>query len=358
MPPRVEGQLSDAIISSSEDGVIGVDRTGAIRMFNAAAAKIFGVVPEAVLGRIVWDVLPPGEFSRDFIAQIKENEPDPVQKVMLLTEDKLFSVRMTAVRSGRGRSLGAYAVMRDVSGVHKIERGLDEIFTGLTREISIPLTTIKGFVETLLDGAYIDDPMVTRKFLQIINGETNNLVRLVMSLDSVVHMDKEPPLNKTRFRIENLIESCTSTFAPIAESKQVDISCTFSGDLPWITADERLINRAFVNLLDNAVRYAAVKRAEARGEQENGKVDVSVEVRKREFYIKIQDNGIGISAEDKPHIFERFFRGSNPEAANLGGTGLGLSVAEGVVKAHGGHIEVESEPGRGACFTVVLPVRV
>ncbi len=347
MPPRVEGQLSEALIKGLEDGILGIDRSGLVRIFNGAMGEIFSISPDEAIGKNVWDILPKCEFSRALLSQIKDSNPEPVQRLMLFPNERMFSVKMMAVRSDRGRNLGAYASLRDVSGVQKIERSLDDVFTSLTREISVPLTTIKGFVETLLEGAYLD-AQVTRKFLQIINGEANNLVRLVMSLDSVVK-DKDSRPIMSRFRLENLVQECMATFEPVAANKRVSFDIHISDDLPWIIADPRLIRQVFVNILDNAVRFTGVKGG--------GQVDIDIDIKNREFIVTIKDNGVGIAEADLPHIFERFFRGSDSENANLGGSGLGLSVAEGIVKAHNGRISVDSCQGEGSTFTVVLPVR-
>ena len=349
MPPRVEGQLSEALIKGSEDGILGVDRSGSVRIFNDAIGEIFSISPDEAIGKNVWDVLPKCEFSRALLAQIKDSNPEPVQRLMLFPNERMFSVKMMAVRSDRGRNLGAYASLRDVSGMQKIERSLDDVFTSLTREISVPLTTIKGFVETLLEGAYLD-AQVTRKFLQIINGEANNLVRLVMSLDSVVK-DKDSQPIMSRFRLENLVQECIATFDPVAANKKVSFKVSISDDLPWIIADPRLLRQVFVNILDNAVRFTGVKGG--------GLVDISInaDIKNREFIVTVKDNGVGISENDLPHIFERFFRSSGSETTNLGGAGLGLSVAEGIIKAHHGRISVDSCQGEGSTFTVVLPVR-
>ena len=349
MPPRVEGQLSDALIAALEDGVIGCDRNGCIRIFNGAACSIFSVKENEVLGELCWNVLPGGEFARALVSQIKDSDPEPVQRLMLFPDQRMFAVKMYAVRSERGRNLGAYAVLRDMSGVKRIERSLDDVFNSLTQELANPLTTIKGFVETLLEGAYLDTE-VTRRFLQIINGEANNLVRLVMSLDSVVHVENDAQPVKARFRLEALLERCVDLFVPVASSKRVEITCDFADNLPWIVADEKLLHRAFLNLMDNAVRYVSVKGG--------GKVALRVFKQDRNLVTEIKDDGIGITAEDMPHIFERFYRGHSAEVVNLGGAGLGLTVAQSVVQAHKGVIKVESEPGKGSVFTVVLPIRL
>ncbi|MGM9992067.1 MAG: ATP-binding protein [Candidatus Bruticola sp.] len=348
MPPRVEGQLSEALIQESEDGILGIDRVGCVRILNETAGRIFAIKPCEAIGLNVWDVLPKCEFSKALLSQIKESNPEPLQRLMLFPNERMFSVKMMAVRSARGRNLGAYASLRDVSGMQKIERGLDDVFTSLTREISIPLTTIKGFVETLLDGAYLDT-QITRKFLQIINGEANNLVRLVMSLDSVTK-EREIKPSMSCFRLEELIRECVATFEPIAASKHVTLTYRIADDLPWITADARLLRQVFINVLDNSVRFTGIKGG--------GSVEVDLSVQGREFIISIKDNGIGIETADLEHIFERFYRGRNSASANLGGAGLGLSAAESIIKSHGGTISASSIPGEGSVFTITLPVRL
>lgn len=348
MPPRIEGQLSDALIEGLSDPAIGIDRVGMIRVFNRAAGVALGVDSHAAIGKKVWEVITLSELSRAFMTQIKDSNPVVVEQVMVFPGNRLFAVKVQAVRTEKGRNLGAIAVLRDMAGVQKIERGIDQIVTDLNRSISAPLTAIKGCVETLLEGAY-SDKNITHRFLQMINDEANRLVRLVMTLDASVAQGAPQVLHKSKCRLEELVQGVVDMFEKVAQSHQVQIDLCYPDDLPWVEVDKALLNKALVNIVDNAVRFTGVN--------ERGSINVRLSQHERTVVIVVQDDGIGISAADKPRLFERFFRGSDELVANLGGTGLGLPVAKDIVEAHGGTIAVDSEPHQGTIVTVTLPIR-
>ena len=348
MPPRIEGQLSDALLEGLSDPAIGIDRVGMVRVFNGAAGEALGIEPHVAIGKKVWEVITLSELSRAFMTQIKDSNPVSVEQVMVFPGNRLFAVKVQAVRTDKGRNLGAIAVLRDMAGVQKIERGIDQIMTDLNRSISAPLTAIKGCVETLLEGAY-NDKNITHRFLQMINDEANRLVRLVMTLDDSVAHGTTQVLHKGKCRFEDLVRGVVDMFEKVAESHQVKIELSYPDDLPWVEVDKALLNKALVNLVDNAVRFTGIKQ--------QGSVQIRLSQCARTVVVVIQDDGIGISAEDKPRLFERFFRGSDEAVANLGGTGLGLPVAKDIVEAHGGTIALESELGKGTTVTVTLPIR-
>ncbi len=346
MPPRIEGQLSDALIETLSDPCLGIDRSGEIRVFNRQAGELFGLRPRDALGKSIFETLPLTDFTRALISMIKASEPAASEQVMVFPGDRLFAVQIAPVRTDRGRNLGAIAILRDMAGVQKIERGLDQIIEDMTRRISVPLTSIKGFVETLLEGNYHDRD-ITHRFLQIINEETNRLVRLVMSLEQSAHAGEAASLSRQRGRLEPVVEAAVEMFRPVAASKKVELLVDLADDLPWLDLDADLLQRAVVNLVDNAIRFTGV-----RGK---GKVRVSTCLQDGEVCLEVKDTGVGITPGDLPHIFERFYRTMEGPAAALGGTGLGLSVAREIVAALGGRIEVASTPGLGSTFTVFLP---
>lgn len=347
MPPRIEGQLSDALVEGLGDPCLGIDRSGEIRIFNAQAGRLFGLRPRDIIGKSIYEALPLSEFTRAFIAQIKASEPSPVEQVMVFPGDRLFAVQLSPVRTDRGRNLGAIAILKDMAGVQKIEKGLDQFLVDVTRRISVPLTSIKGFVETLLEGPY-QDPDITRRFLQIINEEANRLVRLVMSLEESSHPGETPALALGTVHIDGVIQGAADMFREVAAGKNVELVVHGEPDLPLLQGDAEQLRRALVNLVDNAVRFTGVKG--------RGQVKVSAVHRNGSLHLAVADTGVGIPPEEQARIFERFYRVSEGPAAGLGGTGLGLSVAKEIVEAHGGSIEVQSKPGKGSTFTIHLPV--
>lgn len=266
---------------------------------------------------------------------------------MVFPGDRVYAVHLEPVRTDRGRNLGAIAILRDMAGVQQIEQSLDQVLADVTRRISVPLTSIKGFVETLLEGPW-QDPEITRRFLQIINEETNRLVRLVMSLEESAHAGEERPLRRERARLEPLVEAAAAMFAEVAGQKNVEIEVDLEPDLPWVEIDADRLRRALVNLVDNAVKYTGLKG--------RGHVRLRAARRKGEVEVAVTDDGVGIPPQERERIFERFYRVAEGPAAGLGGTGLGLSVAREIVDAHGGRIEVDSRPDQGSTFTIHLPV--
>lgn len=347
MPPRIEGQLSDALVEGLGDPCLGIDRSGEIRIFNAQAGRLFGLRPRDVIGKSIYEALPLSEFTRALIAQIKASEPTPMEQVMVFPGDRLFAVQLSPVRTDRGRNLGAIAVLRDMAGVQKIEKGLDQFLVDVTRRISVPLTSIKGFVETLLEGPY-QDPEITRRFLQIINEEANRLVRLVMSLEESSHAGEPHALNVGTVRMERVLQAAAEMFRDVAAGKNVELVVQEDAAVPEFQGDAEQLRRAVVNLVDNAVRFTGVKG--------HGQVKVTAVHENASLRVAVADTGVGIPPHEQERIFERFYRVSEGPAASLGGTGLGLSVAREIAEAHGGRIEVESRPGKGSVFTIVLPL--
>ncbi|HXE71573.1 MAG TPA: PAS domain-containing protein, partial [Candidatus Nitrosotenuis sp.] len=239
MPPRIEGQLGDALVEGLEDGCVGMDRAGVVRIFNPKAEALLGVRAREVVGRKIWDALPLSDFTRAFIAQIKQSSPAPLEQAMVFPGERLVLVRLQAVRTDQGRNLGAVAVLRDMAGVQKLEKGLDQVLQDVTSQLIVPLTSIKGFVETLLEGPY-QNAEITRRFLHVINEETNRLVRVVMSLREAA----APPAPQVRVRptsLEPLLRSAVEMFRGLAEQKNLRLTLEIPPDLPLVEVDgERL----------------------------------------------------------------------------------------------------------------------
>jgi signal transduction histidine kinase len=229
---------------------------------------------------------------------------------------------------------------------------LDEILvtfvSNVTHELRTPLTCIKGYAETLLEGA-LEDRDLARRWLQVIGEEAERLERLINDLLDVSMMEAQ----QVEFHFEPtdlvlLAQRTAEVLMPHASKSGVTLAVRGTDALPLVQADRDRLSQVLLNLVDNAVRFTGLR--------EKGRVLVRTAFQDREVLVVVQDDGVGITPEDLPHIFERFYRTMEGPGAELGGTGLGLSVAWEIVEAHGGRIEVESTPGEGATFTVRLPV--
>ncbi|MCA9793174.1 MAG: PAS domain-containing protein [Candidatus Eremiobacteraeota bacterium] len=345
MARRVRGQLIEALLDNLEDACLAVDRSGRIRFLNPAMRELFEVGLEFENEKF-WDVLPINDFTRALSQQVKESDPTPVEQVVVLPGDRVFVAQIKPVMGEEGRHQGAIATLKDMAAVQKIEKGIDQFLVDINSQLRLPLTAIKGYVETLLEGAYTSQE-VTRRFLQVINDETNRLARLVMSLEEA--SGKAPAGPATATELAPLLYACAEMFEQVAAQKNLALEVSISDGLPIPEVDADGLRKAVVNLIDNAVKCT--------GLMGYGKVRLQARLVDNDIVITVSDTGPGIPEAEQERIFEQFYRVTEGPAAELGGTGLGLAVVKEVAERHGGSIGVLSRPEQGATFTFVLPLQ-
>ncbi len=222
----------------------------------------------------------------------------------------------------------------------------EKLLTDVAHELRTPLSVIKGNLEAILDGVY--EP--TDENLSMVYDEVLLLERLINDLREVSLAEAgELRLDISRIDIEEIVLQSVGFFKPQAEEKRIEIKTDMAPRLPNIKGDQQRIRQVLHNLLSNAIRHTP----------EGGKIEVRVRTiasPNKEVSIAVADTGTGISPEDLPHVFERFYRGDPSRARESGGTGLGLVIAKELVEAHGGRIWIKSTPGRGTTVTFTLPV--
>jgi len=217
-----------------------------------------------------------------------------------------------------------------------------------THELRTPLTNIRLYVETAIEEGE-KDPKTRSKCLNVINGETRRLERIVGEMLSVAEIEAGSfKIRTDDVRLETVFEELRSDYQQQADEKRLDLSLNLPPKLPVIRGDRDKIMLALHNLVGNALKYTP----------DGGKVQINVEVTAKQILVSIADTGIGISPEDAERIFERFYRAKDPRVAKITGTGLGLTLAREVVRMHGGDITVESQIDQGSTFTMVLPAKV
>jgi two-component system, OmpR family, phosphate regulon sensor histidine kinase PhoR len=197
--------------------------------------------------------------------------------------------------------------------------------------------------ETLLDGA-IDDKQAARDFLRRIESEADRLTQMVAELTQLSRIETgQAELKKEPVSLNTLLEAVLAEMLPLAERQHIILVKEFSPDLPRVNADKDRIRQTIINLVHNAIKF----------NKPGGKVTVSTSYNKQSVSVNISDTGIGISKEDLPRVFERFYKAD--KARTGGGSGLGLAIAKHTIQAHGGQISVQSEEGKGSIFTFTLP---
>lgn len=324
---------------------MGVDRSGRVRFLNASMRALFSVEGE-VESVPFYDVFPVNDFTRSLSNFVKDSNPTPIEQVLVLDADQVFLCQIWPVMSEDNRFQGVVASLKNMAAVQKLERGIDQALADLNRELRLPLTTIKGYVETLLEGAYQSDE-VTRKFLQIINEETNRLARLVMSLEEASGAGQTPAAAEPTELIP-ILQQVAQMFESVAAQKNLSLQLKIEGEIPSLELEPNSFSKAVVNLVDNAVKCTGLSGY--------GTVTVECQSLGDKVRVAVRDSGPGIASDEQDQIFEAFYRVQQGPQSELGGTGLGLSVAKEAVEKAGGTLSVTSAPGQGATFEILLPV--
>jgi len=256
--------------------------------------------------------------------------------------------RQVPVRSADEIGRLGQSFNRMVAQLRATERMRTDFVSNVSHELRTPLTAIKGLVETLRDGA-VDDRQVRDRFLATMEDETDRLIRLVNDLLVLSKADSQAlKLKRKPLDVRNLIESSVHKLAPQLEEKGLLVEMIASDGPQLVLADADRIEQVLVNLLDNAIKYSP----------ERGRVTVVIDEEGPTpgmVSIAVRDEGLGIPAGDLPRVFERFYRVDRARARDGGGSGLGLSIAQAIVEAHGGEITLRSEEGQGTTVRFTLP---
>lgn len=343
---RDEAQLR-AILAGMVEGVVAVGAEDQVLFCNAAAGEMLGFGMEGMAGRRVWELARSAELSEALEAARREGRP--VRREMVLTRQGREAIvnahaAPLARREGESRT-GLVVVLHDVTDLRRLERIRRDFVANVSHELKTPLTSIKGYVETLLSGA-IADEMNNVRFLRKIETNVTRLVDLVGDLLSLARIESQ----------EGKVILAPTGWRPIAEEavtrreealRRKALSCSVEpvSDAGSVLGDREGMVQILDNLLDNAIKYTP----------EGGRITVGIGREGARGALHVTDTGSGIPAADIDRIFERFYRVDKARSRELGGTGLGLSIVKHLVQSMGGEVRVESEQGSGSRFSVFLP---
>jgi signal transduction histidine kinase len=328
VPLRKEGRIAGAVLlSQSLRDVTAVLADLRVRLLLAAGvALLFSALVGLVLARAI---------------------ARPVRELTQAAEQLAEGNFHYPINTRASGELGELArAFRSMSGdMQRMLQARTDLVTNVSHELRTPLTAVKGLVETLQDGA-VDDLEARDRFLASIENETDRLIRLVNDLLTLSRADAQAlVLRRERFDLTDLARSCTESLAAQAAVQKASLVVT--GPSVNVNADADRIRQVLVNLLDNAIRYSPPGEA----------VRVVVSPSPGSVTVSVHDRGPGILAEEQSRVFERFYRGDKSRARQGDvGAGLGLSIAQTLVEAHGGHITLASSPGQGTTVRFSLPV--
>ena len=343
------------ILGSLAEGVLIVDAAQRIRLANTSLLRMFDLTSPP-LERSLMETFRNHDLQATVRAALNEEGPQSRQ----LTLDaragssyarKHFAVTAAALRPpDDDRPRGAIAIFHDISELKALESVRRDFVANVSHELRTPVTIIHGYLETLLDGA-LDDRPVAEKSLQVMWKNNQRLMLLIEDLLALSELEgkQAAALHFEPVELRPCLVRAVERLEPAITEKGASIRLDFPAGLPSIEGDPLRLDQVFFNLVENALKYGEAPHREiVVGAQWTGAAWVEV---------TITDNGPGIPAADQPHVFERFYRVRKDRARAVGGTGLGLSIVKHVVLAHGGHVQVERQPGRGATFRLRLPVK-
>jgi len=339
----LESARREAILTSMVEGVLAVDQDLRITFYNASFARAVGLraeIPEkAPLVEVVRDPV-----LREILSRVVAGGETLKQRLQLpAAEGRAFEVQAAPLRVAGGR--GAIAILHDITDLERLERVRRDFVANVSHELRTPLTAIRGYTETLLEGA-LEDQENNRKFLEIIKNHSIRLNSIASDLLALSELESgKTRAEQTPVSVRASIEAALRTVEAEARSRRVKVICGRVEDVA-VVGDRVRLEQALVNLLTNAVKF----------NRPEGEVRVEVlRTQDDQVSVTIADNGIGIPSADLPRLFERFYRVDKARSREMGGTGLGLSIVKHIVERMHGRVTVESQLGKGSVFTVLLP---
>jgi len=335
----------EAVLSSMVEGVIAVDSDERVININRAAAQLIGVDPAAVHGRSIQEIVRNPDLQQ-FVARTLARHEAVEGEIVLGDGERFLQAHGTVLRDPQGAGIGALVVLNDITRLRQLENLRRDFVANVSHELKTPITSIKGFVETLLDGA-LDSPEDARRFLAIVSKHADRLNAIIEDLLSLSRLEEEGEKEKAILEegaIRDVVFAAAQSCKVNAAAKNIRVETACPEDLR-ARIKAPLLEQALVNLLDNAIKYS----------ESGGLVEVEAARQNGEIAIRVRDYGCGIEKEHLPRLFERFYRVDKARSRKLGGTGLGLAIVKHIVHVHGGRVSVESTPGKGSVFTICIP---
>jgi two-component system phosphate regulon sensor histidine kinase PhoR len=339
-----ERNQSAAILASMEEGVVVIDTDQRVIFSNNAFCRAAGVSSTGWEGRPVLELIRHSDLLDMIQKALAGDKVIHGEVVVGSVRTRSFAVTCAPVRSD-GSTTGAVMVLHDITEIRRLERARRDFVANVSHEFRTPLTAIRGFAETLLEGA-LEDNANRGRFIGIIHDHAMRLARLTDDLLRLAQIEAGQLLLEFQpITVSAIVEPCIETTRVKTRQKELLLEVQLADGLPSVLGDVRSLQGVIQELLDNAIRYSST----------GGLITIKTSLKESEVVISVSDTGIGIPKADQERIFERFYRTDPARSRESGGTGLGLSIAKHLIEAHGGRIKVESEVGKGSTFYICLP---
>ncbi|EKB5512136.1 PAS domain-containing protein [Listeria monocytogenes] len=337
-------QRLNAIVQNLVSGVMLINVDKQVIMTNRTMYQILGETE--ITGKPFYEVIKSFALSQLIEGTFETKTIQQKEIILYFPREMILDASVSPILGENGEITGIILLLHDITQIRHLENVRSEFVTNVSHELKTPVTALKGFAETLLDGAMYDE-MLLKKFLTIIKEESDRLHRLIMDILALSRIEQNPvPENVELVEVDEVIEQSARTIFEMATEKNIQVIIP-KKTIPSVTieTDRDKLQQILINLLSNAINYTPV----------DGKVEVKLIEQEAEAIIEVTDNGIGIPAKDIDRVFERFYRVDKARSRHSGGTGLGLSIVKHLVENCGGRIEVESQEEVGSTFRVTLP---
>ncbi len=332
------------IIQCMADGVLVTDHEGNIVLYNPAFLRLLQI--ERSFPKVVADFLHI-EGWRELAERIKQVQEGSPVSVEINRGEFTLMAHIAPVLSGEGEFLGTVTVLRDISMLKALDRMKSDFVALVAHELRSPLASIEQQLAVILAGILGEVNHRQQEMLARAKERTHALLNLIKDLLDLSKIEAGFVVqHKEPVSMEEILAKVVEILKPQAEAKKISLELVLPPSLPQVIADKRNIEEVFLNLVSNGIKYTT----------EGGKVWLSGGVQGSYLVIEVGDNGIGIPAEDLPHIFDKFYRVKSVQTRRIMGTGLGLPIVKKIVEAHLGTIEVQSQVGVGSIFRVALPL--
>lgn len=344
----------EAVLSSMVEGVIAVDTDERVMTMNRAASRLLSIDPASAIGQSIQALVRSPALHRLVSESLAAPGPVEGEVVIRLAEDaldvrdaeRILLVTGTVLHGAAEGRIGALLVLNDVTQLRRLETVRRDFVANVSHEMRTPITAVKGAVETLLDSSE-HAPEDIARLLQMIRRHADRMFAILEDLLTLAKLDQQE--GRTALEVEmgsaaSLVTGAIEACQMLADSRQMTIAAQCPPDLR-LPMNRQMLEQALVNLIENAIKYSPAGRD----------VRVLVEPADETVVISVVDHGEGIEPQHVARIFERFYRVDKGRSRQVGSTGLGLSIVRHISQAHGGRVEVESQPGKGSTFRIILP---
>jgi two-component system phosphate regulon sensor histidine kinase PhoR len=333
-------QQLELILEAMGQGVMVLDRAGRITLTNSSLLKVLAT-DRNLEGKTPLEVFRRPELE-NAVRAVLAGEPTHTLEISA-GSNRVLQANASPVTNAAGAVDSAVVVFNDLTDIRRAERMRRDFVANVSHEFKTPLTSIRGYSETLLSGAK-DDPKIAVDFLNTIQRNSQHLETLVSDLLTLARLEAEVPTTKDPIDLRSMIDELIASRQSSIRERQLQVSVDCSE--AHIHADRSRLYTALSNLIDNAIYYNKPK----------GQIRISAELQNGRLFLAVTDTGYGIPSEELPRIFERFYRVDKARTRDSGGTGLGLSIVKHAIESQGGTISVASRLGSGSTFKIQLPV--